>query len=311
MTTKTSKKQNEVHQQLLDMGFEEEEVRQAVEELFFVGMDVWVWTTEKGEWVAGQVVSITQQLISIIFNGNDFRWVENDSDHFNINHEKPTRPPKNYQIREETEEQVDSDQPTEQEQEQEQEQPQALDEYRPSTTGLGEMDYTVVFPENVLGLELYSDESGLNCVVGRCVSQIARQNVRPGSAIIQVNGQWVAGRQFEEIRDAVKQAAKDPPLEVKFRIRQKIAGDMLEQQQRQNEENEGETDEDNDKSKSLAPPERSPDVSGWNSSQKHSAHSPNNSISKKQYNDKANGQYLKEPDQDNHFGVCALIVFFF
>ncbi|ETO11803.1 hypothetical protein RFI_25574, partial [Reticulomyxa filosa] len=55
---------------------------------FYVGMDVWVWTTEKREWAAGKVVSITKQLISIIFNGNDFRWVENDSDHFTTTRQK-------------------------------------------------------------------------------------------------------------------------------------------------------------------------------------------------------------------------------
>ena len=81
-----------------------------------------------------------------------------------------------------------------------------------------ETDYYVTFTESVLGLELYSDEDGFNCIVGRCVSTIARQKVTPGSQIVQVNDRWLANYRFEEIRDAVKQAARQPPLAVTFRV---------------------------------------------------------------------------------------------
>ena len=81
-----------------------------------------------------------------------------------------------------------------------------------------EVDYHVTFTESVLGLELYSDEDGFNCIVGRCVSTIARQKVTPGSQIVQVNDRWLANYRFEEIRDAVKQAARQPPLAVTFRV---------------------------------------------------------------------------------------------
>merc|ERR1712154_275215 len=82
-----------------------------------------------------------------------------------------------------------------------------------------ETDYLVTFTESVLGLELYSDEDGFNCIVGRCVSTIARSKVTPGSQIVQVNDRWLANYRFEEIRDAVKQAARQPPLAVTFRIK--------------------------------------------------------------------------------------------
>merc|ERR1719361_2207580 len=85
-----------------------------------------------------------------------------------------------------------------------------------------EVDYHVTFTESVLGLELYSDEDGFNCIVGRCVSTIARQKVTPGSQIVQVNDRWLANYRFEEIRDAVKQAARQPPLAVTFRIKKNL-----------------------------------------------------------------------------------------
>ena len=86
-----------------------------------------------------------------------------------------------------------------------------------------EIDYHVKFTESVLGLELYSDEDGYNCIVGRCVSNIARANVTPGSQIVQVNDRWLANFRFEEIRDAVKQAAKSPPLNVNFRVKCQVS----------------------------------------------------------------------------------------
>ena len=39
---------------------------------------------------------------------------------------------------------------------------------------------------------------------------------------MQVNERWLAGQRFEEIRDAVKTAARTPPLLVTFRIKQQL-----------------------------------------------------------------------------------------
>ena len=81
-----------------------------------------------------------------------------------------------------------------------------------------EQEYYVVFAANVLGLELYADENGFNCIVGRCVSTIARQKVIPGSRIVKVNDRWMANYHFEEIHDAVKQAVRYPPVTITFRV---------------------------------------------------------------------------------------------
>lgn len=81
-----------------------------------------------------------------------------------------------------------------------------------------EEDYTVTFTQTPLGLELYSNEDGFNCIVGRCVATFASQNVTPGSQIIQVDDKFLANLKFEEIRDAVKKAARNPPIDVTFRV---------------------------------------------------------------------------------------------
>ena len=81
-----------------------------------------------------------------------------------------------------------------------------------------EFDYLVKYEEAVLALELYSDENGSSCIVGRCLSNFARANVTPGSTIVQVDDRWVANERFEEIQDAVQQAAKTPPTNVHFRV---------------------------------------------------------------------------------------------
>jgi len=39
---------------------------------------------------------------------------------------------------------------------------------------------------------------------------------------VQVNDRWLANYRFEEIRDAVKQAARQPPLAVTFRIKKSL-----------------------------------------------------------------------------------------
>eukprot|EP01084_Bolivina_argentea_P128599 227288_1 len=76
--------------------------------------------------------------------------------------------------------------------------------------------YSVTFTESVLGLELFSDEDGLNCIVGRTVSTIAKQKVIPESEIVGVNDQWLACFSFADIRDTIKRATREPPLTVIF-----------------------------------------------------------------------------------------------
>jgi len=257
----SSSAKRQVIQRLHDMGFSDADIRSAVTECgynveacadwivshkqdkkprLFVGMEVWVFSTEDNDWCPGNVVAITKQLISIIFNGHDFRWLEKESDLYRIQDEKPAalnnangngstaafagNKPANARYSnnntgnggggggggdDNDEEAIDD--------------PYAGDmqqEYTPPRQD--ETDYYVTFTESVLGLELYSDEDGFNCIVGRCVSTIARQKVTPGSQIVQVNDRWLANYRFEEIRDAVKQAARQPPLAVTFRIKKNL-----------------------------------------------------------------------------------------
>mmetsp|Transcript_44418 Transcript_44418/g.54401 ORF Transcript_44418/g.54401 Transcript_44418/m.54401 type:complete len:562 (-) Transcript_44418:53-1738(-) len=82
-----------------------------------------------------------------------------------------------------------------------------------------EFDYDVTFTSSVLGLELYPDKDGNNCVVGRCLSKTSKKHVDPGSIITKVNDVPVAGLSYDMVRDAVKTASKYPPLTLKFRIK--------------------------------------------------------------------------------------------
>jgi len=226
---------------LKELGFGDTDIRSAINECGYnadacvqwiaaqkkkprlrVGMEVWVFSREDNDWAPGHVVSITKQLLSTIFNGNDFRWLEKDSDLYRIQEERPaplnpTAASKPFgrmsgQAQGGDDEHDDTmNDPYSGNMQQEYTAP------RPD-----EIDYYVTFSESVLGLELYSDEDGFNCIVGRCVSSVARDKVTPGSQIVQVNDRWLANYRFEEIRDAVKQAARQPPLNVTFRIKKSL-----------------------------------------------------------------------------------------
>ena len=101
---------NVVIQRLHDMGFSDQDIRAAITECgyhveqcadwivnrkqntskprLFVGMEVWIFSPDDNDWVPGNVVSITKQLLSIIFNGHDFRWLEKDSDLYKTQDDK-------------------------------------------------------------------------------------------------------------------------------------------------------------------------------------------------------------------------------
>eukprot|EP01083_Nonionella_stella_P076951 209890_1 len=89
--------------------------------------------------------------------------------------------------------------------------------------GPGEVDYVAAFTENRLGLELVSDEDGLNCFVSGCVSTTSQENVASNSRIIKVNDQWVGSRSYSKILGAIKEAkaviTKQNPLQITFRIK--------------------------------------------------------------------------------------------
>jgi len=237
----TAKRQ--VIQRLHDMGFSDSDIRAAINECGYnteacadwivnrrqekkprlmVGMEVWVYSSEDREWCPGNVVSVTKQLLSIIFNGHDFRWLEKDSDLYRVQDEKP-QPRHTLDARAI----ADGDGPATGSMagdDEMRDDPYSgdLQQHEKAPPRPDELDYHVTFTESVLGLELYSDEDGFNCIVGRCVSTIARQKVTPGSQIVQVNDRWLANYRFEEIRDAVKQAARQPPLAVTFRIKKNL-----------------------------------------------------------------------------------------
>merc|ERR1719385_451004 len=73
-----------------------------------------------------------------------------------------------------------------------------------------EFDYDVTFTTSVLGLELYPDRDGKNCIVGKCLSKTSKKFVDPSSVIVAVNDVWVAGLSYDMVRDSIKQAAKCP-----------------------------------------------------------------------------------------------------
>eukprot|EP01083_Nonionella_stella_P022201 61413_1 len=87
-----------------------------------------------------------------------------------------------------------------------------------------EFDYDVTFTTSVLGLELYPDKEGKNCIVGKCLSKTSKKFVDPSSIIVAVNDVWVAGMSYDMVRDAIKQAAKYPPLKIQFRVKMKDIG---------------------------------------------------------------------------------------
>jgi len=245
----SSSAKRQVQQRLHDMGFSHNDIRAAVAECgynteacadwivsrkhdkkprLFVGMEVWIFSSDDNDWCPGNVVSITKQLLSIIFNGNDFRWLEKESDVYRIQDEKPLPSSSrhhnsaagagrhsNHNARS-----LHGDDAADDPYGAHAQQDGMQQEYAPPRPD--EADYYVTFTESVLGLELYSDEDGFNCIVGRCVSTIARNKVTPGSQIVQVNERWLANYRFEEIRDAVKQAARQPPLAVTFRIKKAL-----------------------------------------------------------------------------------------
>ena len=192
----------------------------------------------------GNIVSITKQLVSIIFGGHDFRWLEKESDLFRIQDEKPEPFLNSSKISGTGVGQGgipndDMDDDGNNGNMRHDRNNNRNDKSNMNNNGMNnngnnmqhgyqpprddEIDYHVKFTESVLGLELYSDEDGYNCIVGRCVSNIARANVTPGSQIVQVNDRWLANFRFEEIRDAVKQAAKSPPLNVNFRVKCQVS----------------------------------------------------------------------------------------
>jgi len=87
-----------------------------------------------------------------------------------------------------------------------------------------EFDYDVTFTTSVLGLELYPDRDGKNCIVGKCLSKTSKKFVDPSSMIVAVNDMWVAGMSYDMVRDAIKQAAKYPPLKIQFRVKMNNIG---------------------------------------------------------------------------------------
>lgn len=80
-----------------------------------------------------------------------------------------------------------------------------------------ENDYIVTFKSCVLGLALYPNKNGMDCIVGKCVNKFSKTNVEQSSIIIAVNGEWVAGKQYDAIKNIIKNALKSPPLKIKFR----------------------------------------------------------------------------------------------
>ena len=238
----SSSAKRQVIQRLHDMGFSDSDIRAAITECgynveacadwivnrkqtdkkprLFVGMEVWIFSPDDNDWAPGNVVSITKQLLSIIFNGHDFRWLEKESDLYRIQDDKPAPLHNTNTYGNNNRHNRSSNQGHGNDDDDVMDDPYNRDEMQQEYTPprQDEQDYYVTFTESVLGLELYSDEDGFNCIVGRCVSTITRQKVTPGSQIVQVNDRWLANYRFEEIRDAVKQAARQPPLAVTFRV---------------------------------------------------------------------------------------------
>ena len=56
------------------------------------------------------------------------------------------------------------------------------------------------------------------------LSKTSKKFVDPSSIIVAVNGVWVAGMSYDMVRDAIKQAAKCPPLKMQFRVKMNNIG---------------------------------------------------------------------------------------
>ena len=83
----------------------------------------------------------------------------------------------------------------------------------------GELDYCVTFESSPLGLELSSNEDGYGCIIDNCNNIFVKDKVIIGSKIIKINERWMIDKRFEEIRDTVISAARQPPVNITFRVR--------------------------------------------------------------------------------------------
>eukprot|EP01084_Bolivina_argentea_P012718 23815_1 len=108
----SSSVKRQVIQRLHDMKFNDTDIRSAITECgyntktcadwivnqnrkqnknqrLFVGMKVWIFSSNDNDWYRGNIASIRKELISIIFNGHDFRWLEKESHLYKIQDNKP------------------------------------------------------------------------------------------------------------------------------------------------------------------------------------------------------------------------------
>merc|ERR1719495_1681051 len=88
-----------------------------------------------------------------------------------------------------------------------------------SAPAADEFDYDVTFTSTHLGLKLYPDRAGKNCIVVGCLSETAKSLVDVGSMILSINGSWMEGLAYTVIRDQLKAAAQNPPLNVTLRVK--------------------------------------------------------------------------------------------
>lgn len=81
-----------------------------------------------------------------------------------------------------------------------------------------EQDYEVVFTESFLGLELMpKTKDGINAVVKKRHSELAKTAVTKNSYITSVNNKWVCNEEYNTIKELLKDALTLPPTIITFR----------------------------------------------------------------------------------------------
>merc|ERR1712130_1063386 len=220
-----------------------------------VGTVVDIYSSSRQDWVEGIIKEIKGDLICIVY-GKHMKWLKKNSRQLRPKAESVKAALQQNEIKQQQQKQNDNEQ---QQQQREDIVPAAFanHEFQPPppsgpppafamaddsnnllqepinnnnnnnalmASSADEFDYDVTFTTSVLGLELYPGKDGKNCIVGKCLSKTSKKFVDPSSIIIAVNDMWVQNMSYDMVRDAIKQAAKYPPLKIQFRVKMKDIG---------------------------------------------------------------------------------------
>jgi len=82
-----------------------------------------------------------------------------------------------------------------------------------------EFDYTVVFNEVPLGIEIHPCGNNRNACIGKTLNQFSKENVYKGSLILGCNDIWLLGQSTLYIQQCIKAEAQTTPVTISFRAK--------------------------------------------------------------------------------------------